>query len=318
MVRLRLALVQVRVDNSPAQTLASRLKHLDALLDEANVKRGDVDLVCFPEACCSPYLFESPQDAERRAEPERQRDVALEWVKATARRLDCGVAAGLILSDAEAEAETGARPRNAYVVVSPQGDVLTEQSKIFLYPTDEVWAAYPHPHEAAFRVVDLPWLGAGNARMIVGVCNDINSSGANDFFAYPLASAGKKQHANIVCLLTAWCSAGPFDPPAAHDEPVEPSAQLKYWLARLEPMLGTGAVFIAADRVGRETIPANVGAGGGRARIRYCGSSCCIQLSPNQPRLLGNLDTENEGVLRAQVELPPVVSPSFTESDSDA
>ena len=288
---VRVGLVQVRVDGDVGVRLPARLAHLDALV--AGVRPGELDLLCFPEACASPYLFADAADARRRAEPAEQAAGAVDFFRRLAVRLCCGVAAGLITL--RGDAAPSARPRNVFVVVSPAGEVRVTRSKNLLYATDKRWADEPRPDEA-FAVVRLPWLG--DVRAMFAVCNDINSRDESDFEAYPLASAAARDRAQLVVLLTAWCSQGPTATAAEHDAAVEVDDQLDYWFARLRPLWGSGAHLVAADRVGREPVP---GAKDG-ARVHYCGSSCAVRLGTTA-RVLGVLDAESEGVLRVQLEV---------------
>ena len=177
---------------------------------------------------------------------------------------------------------------NAQLVVGPDGRVERRYAKHFLYETDETWAEAGR--EGFLGGLESPWLPSG-VTYGLGICMDINPCEFKaPFDAYELATAHKARGTRLILFSSAWTHLK--DDTRAMDDP---RATASYWAARLAPLLGTGAVFVCADRVGAE------------GDVEFVGSSCVIELAERQ-RCVGLMGTRNEGVLVCACDvsaLPP-------------
>lgn len=158
-----------------------------------------------------------------------------------------------------------------------------------LYDADKKWQC----HEGdCFCSFILPF--APNIPIACCICMDINPYNFEaPWDDFELATFARNENAHLILMASAWCNAHPDDDPAVRNAPPNRWQTLEYWTSRLEPLLGSNAVFACADRIGAE---------GG---VTFCGSSCFIQLS-KQPQLLGTLSTTEEGLLVRDITLDAV------------
>jgi len=70
--------------------------------------------------------------------------------------------------------------------------------------------------------------------------------------AFELASFAAQHEADLVVCSMAWLVSEGEPPGSNQDKWDEVQSVLSYWAARLGPLLGTGAGFVAANRVGTE------------------------------------------------------------------
>jgi len=153
---------------------------------------------------------------------------------------------------------------NSVVTVAPDGTVLGNYRKRFLYYTDEVWALEgDKPHFYG----ELGALGP----VSVGICMDINPY---KFLApwneYEFATRALQTKSPMVVLSMAWLTR--LEPEELAQFPVEPDTEtLAYWLERFAPIVDAArqepVVLVMANRCGSEEGGAN-----------YAGTSAVIRI----------------------------------------
>lgn len=284
-MKMNVLLVQLQVAGVD-ETSEKRINHVEQII-LSGLKKDKVDLVLLPEMAFCSYCLPSATKASEIAR-EQEPKVRV-WASRFALENKIYLAFGYL-----GLSESSGNPRNALAVYGPDGKLVHDQSKRFLYVSDEVWT---DERAQDFGTVELSHIRT-KPKVMFAICNDINAYDftEEEMLSYPLARSCKESKAKILFLATAWCSAHPAMPAEAHDRPIVPSTQLEYWVDRLDPLIFEDLCFCAADLVGREAIPRT------NSFIRYCGSSCCLSLK--EPAIVaGPLDTEKEGTLLAHIPL---------------
>lgn len=202
----------------------------DQLLASRALAPGTLDLLILPEMSFSKHVarFSSSSYTYTQrylltpASAKSDFDECLAWATNTSLALHCGVICGCVRYSPEEGF------RNSILVTDPMGQLVAVRDKHFLYESDKVWAT-PGP---AFSKIRLDWL---NLSAMVAICNDINglTFDYQDMEKRSLANACMAQDVDLVILCTAWITAHPDDPPAAHDAPVQDEHTVLYWYACL-------------------------------------------------------------------------------------
>lgn len=257
---MRVCLVQLEVAYKEEE-IGERLARITALITSNKLEPGRTDLILLPETAFSNYCF---TDAEQAAEKAKDESEVLQWAAAIAVQYKCYLAFGLVSSNSRTKL-----PRNVLKLVDREGKVCHEQMKRFLYYSDLKWT---QEHAQEFVCVKLQTLQGTSIRAMFAICNDINAAQYSEMNQYALAKAALEANCQVLFLSAAWCSAHPQSPTRAHNAPITQIGQLEYWYERLLPLLGSKCHFCVADLVGREQLDLY------GKRIRYCGTSCCIDL----------------------------------------
>ena len=191
--------------------------------------------------------------------------------------------------DAASETETAF---NALVAVGPDGVVLANYHKTFLYVIDKTWAT----EGDGFTTITLPLRGASTSayddavRATLGICMDINPREFEaPWDAHELARACLDAESSLLLFASAWTNNHPDDDPATIT-PVDPAEVMTYWLRRLAPLVGSDVHFVCANRVGEER------------GITFTGCSCVMGL--REPRVVAAMGPEDVGVLVAEIDAP--------------
>jgi len=141
---------------------------------------------------------------------------------------------------------------NSAVMVSPQGNVLANYRKSFLFTVDETWA----DEGQGFFAAEVPG-GLGNVSM--GICMDLNPKNfVEPFDKYEFANHILDSKSDLVLMPMAWLTLQP--PSSIFDLAQVPDADtLAYWIQRLQPLLDNGGqgqsgetIFVACNRIGIE------------------------------------------------------------------
>lgn len=175
--------------------------------------------------------------------------------------------------------------RNSLLVVSPEGSLVHTYHKTFLYGeltndrADYLWAEAG----TGFVALDLPFpasspsrssAGSGTEpdtfRIVPGICMDFNMpTFESPFDRFELGTFADEHGADLVVGAMSWLDS---EPPLVEDaeegdadsseglgrkeDPRREWEQVKdvlaYWVLRLSPLIGSGAAFVCANRVGRE------------------------------------------------------------------
>eukprot|EP00002_Diphylleia_rotans_P019741 TRINITY_DN3816_c0_g1_i3.p1 TRINITY_DN3816_c0_g1~~TRINITY_DN3816_c0_g1_i3.p1 ORF type:complete len:257 (+),score=43.39 TRINITY_DN3816_c0_g1_i3:437-1207(+) len=226
---------------------------------------SNIDLLICPEMCFSGYMFTGKEDVSPHTEDVQ--GATFQWCVEQAKRLNCFVMAGY---PQRVEKDGEVLFYNSACFVHPDGSLLMNYQKTFLYDTDKTWA------EAGdgFKFIDVAELG----RIGFGICMDINPK---DFVApYGLrefANFHLKNNVDLIAFSSAWLKSGDSS-----------FSTIQYWGDRLLPLHGKPCFFMLANRVGTEN------------GTSFTGSSCVIDLEKRA--LLNSLNTDQEAVLVVSID----------------
>lgn len=264
-VTVKVVCVQVEpVYKDPAATMAKVTKLLVPVIS--------ADVILLPEMAFPGYTFDNAEDIQPYLEEPNERFPTFRWCQSEAQRTHSYVVCGY-----PETAPDGLF--NSQMVISPEGTLVTNYRKHFLYMLDKTWAQAG----GEFSTVEIRIHGK-KVRLGLGICMDINPCEFTaPFEDYELATHWKVSQADLMAFSTNWTSSRP-------DE--DPKQLINYWALRLTPVLEDAhkaAFFLAADRVGSEKGTA------------FMGSSCIVQTRP--PKLLASLDKTSEGLLQRSVVL---------------
>ncbi|GAA5981655.1 hypothetical protein JCM10908_004551 [Rhodotorula pacifica] len=293
----------------------------DALI--ASLEPGTLDLLVLPEMAFTGYCFQSKEHVEPFVE-EPGEGPTFGWAASAAQRLGCYVLIGLPTLDRAADAgdEEGPTYRNSVLIVSPKGVLVHTYHKTFLYGeltndrADYLWAKagsgfvaldLPFPRSSPFQTSN-PAINsdASTFRLVPAICMDLNMpTFESPFDKFELATFASENEADIVVGSMAWLDS---EPPLETDSREKDSREsrdgedlasqwedvrdvISYWVLRLSPLLGSGAAFVCANRVGRE------------GDVVFTGSSCALELS-DRPCVIEHAGKRGEKVIIARVSLP--------------
>lgn len=226
------------------------------------------------------YVFETKEEVQKVAE-QAGKGPTFRWCQRHACRLNCMVLCGYVELGVDGD-EAGCL-YNSMMVLSPDGELVCNPRKTFLYETDKHWATAG----SEFKTWYCPWL---DKTISFGICMDINPCDfAAPFEAFEFASQVVTHGSDLVLFSCAWCD---FEPPESDSFPT-----FSYWATRLTPIIkalkkGTypksNSYFVCSNRIGSEN------------GTFFVGASCALSLK--EPMLLAHAERLEETVLR--VELP--------------
>ncbi|KAK6496201.1 Carbon-nitrogen hydrolase [Arthrobotrys musiformis] len=244
-----------------------------------------VDVLVLPELAFTGYVFKSKASIRPYLEHTTS-GISTQWAKQTSRRLRCYTVVGypelaneykppsrhprasdpfsetpIDVSDDDEDDKIQDHCYNACVVTSPDGEVVTNYRKTFLYSTDEIWASegsnfgtttftFPtnNPSDAsggdaaAATAVAPTSQNQKNITVALGICMDLNPYKFEALFtAYEFANHVLSSSAQLVIVPMAWETREAYSPEAlkAHEKAMHRST-VGYWAMRLEPLFGSG------------------------------------------------------------------------------
>lgn len=230
------------------------------------------DIVVLPEMAFSGYSFNDRAEIQGILEEPNNQYPTFNWCTKQASRLGAYIFCGYPEKDSN-------NAYNSMMVVSPQGQLVENYRKRFLYVTDKTWALEGDRFKAV--VVNI---NGREYKVGLGICMDINPyEFTAPFNAFELANFWLSENVDFCAFSTNWTT--------EDDDPGQ--RLLNYWLNRMIPLLEDKKkrYFLAADRIGEER------------GIRYMGNSCIIELG-QKCKLLGRLERYPEGVLSYNLKLP--------------
>ncbi|KAF1850986.1 carbon-nitrogen hydrolase [Cucurbitaria berberidis CBS 394.84] len=252
------------------------IRRADNILQNTRIPT-DLDWLVLPELAFSGYNFHSLEEIRPFLEPTTS-GVSTQWAIQVARHYNCHVTIGYpeitIPSVNPSDRQT---QYNSTVTINPQGTVLHNYRKSFLYYTDETWASEgpgsqshhlsdPSSSDAPFFAGDLGNLG----KVTLGICMDINPYRfTSPWAAYEFASLALSTSSPIICISMAWlCHLTPTE---LMQDPTQPDiATVAYWVERFQPLVEAKedkpVYVILANRCGMEK------------GVCYAGSSTVIRI----------------------------------------
>ncbi|BGP07946.1 hypothetical protein JCM10049v2_003791 [Rhodotorula toruloides] len=271
----------------------------------AGIQPGALDLLILPEMAFTGYCFSSREDIAPYVE-ELKTGPTFRWARKTARKLGCYVIVGLPtveplpLKSPDSFTETASTPLpldlyyNSLLVVSPAGTLVHSYNKTHLYgglsndAVDYLWAT-PGAEGKTFRLAP-------------AICMDLNPPRFDaPFDKFEFGEFAAKEKVDLVVVSMAWLDSEPPLEQAGggegetskeeKDDWEETNQVMSYWVLRLNPLLGSGAAVICANRIGRE------------GDTVFTGSSAAIELG-DRPSVVAHASKRKEEVIFAQVRLP--------------
>lgn len=248
------------------------IERADKILQNTRIP-PDLDWLVLPELAFSGYNFHSLEEIQPFLEPTTS-GVSTQWAIQIARHYSCHVTIGY---PEITTAETPQTHYNSTVTISPQGTILHNYRKSFLYYTDETWAAEgpssrshklsdPDSPDAPFFAGELGALG----KVTLGICMDINPYRfTSPWSDYELAATAISAQCSLICISMAWlCHLTPTE--LAQDPGQPDVATVAYWVERFQPLVEAQAekpvYIIMANRCGMEK------------GVCYAGSSTVIRI----------------------------------------
>ncbi|KAK4569775.1 hypothetical protein LTR86_002744 [Recurvomyces mirabilis] len=286
---------------------------------EKNIQRAnDLIIDIQPQLAFTGYNFPNLSAIIPFLEPTTS-GITTQWAIATAKRLHCHIIAGypeIHTNDTTGETNN----YNSTVTISPQGDILNNYRKSFLYYTDETWATEGFRStttKAPFFSGPLGELG----KVGQGICMDINPYRFEAPWSdYEFANSMLQSGVPLVVLSMAWLTR--LEPSELAVEPDRPDMEtVAYWVERFRPFLENDSdreiIVVFANRCGVEgnrlgaveVENGNVVEEGDR--VCYAGSSCVMSFGQGQVRMFEKFGHEvallgkgEEGVLVVDTDQP--------------
>ncbi|KAG7697056.1 hypothetical protein KL930_002494 [Ogataea haglerorum] len=292
------------------------------LVDQIRSKKPDI--VIFPEMALTGYNFAGPNQIDPYLE-EQGGGKSFEFAKRVSQSLKCHT----VLGYPERHSST---TYNSAMLIGPDGSLVHNYRKSFLYKTDETWGAKESP--TGFEAFDIV-IKDCKIRSTIGICMDLNPYKFEaPFDAFEFANFCLEKQVQLILVPTAWMSTSwsedwkdqakytklfeqqmPFEidieRSAANDsiltaleEPYDRAKPDKrtaqYWLIRFQPLLFNKhekMVLAVCNRSGVE------------GDLMYAGSSSIFRFNGNvyedgvDLEVFGTLGQGVEGVLLRDVEV---------------
>ncbi|KAK4501287.1 hypothetical protein PRZ48_007094 [Zasmidium cellare] len=272
--------------------VAHNMHHAEHILSSTQVH---MDLLVLPEMAFSGYNFSSLEAIRPFLEPTAAGPTA-QWAAKIAAARNTTVIVGYpeIATETKPDGTTVTTNYNSTVTVGPNGTVLSNYRKSFLYYTDETWAAEGFKTTASQMPFFTGQLGTlGNVGH--GICMDINPYRFTAPWSdYEFATTMLRNKCRVVILSMAWLTRlGPED---CQVNPERPDMEtVAYWLERFWPFVDSQPqdpiVVVFANRCGSE------GSSKGAVqmehghdieigdRVAYAGSSCVMRFQSGSVKL---------------------------------
>ncbi|CEG36357.1 ubiquitin1-specific protease [Plasmopara halstedii] len=272
LIRVKMQVAIVQYDPQLGQ-VKRNLDYVNQMV--ASLCREDkIDILMLPEMAFTGYVFKSKADVTQVAEVAGKGQT-FNWCRQQARRLQCIVTCGYVEKEGELL-------YNSMLVVSPDGELVCNPRKTFLYETDKSWATAGK----SFYTWDCPWLGK---TISFGICMDINPNDFKaPFSAYEFGTHVVENKSDLVLFACAW---NDFE---NHD--IEPYSTISYWAQRLFPVIHSlqkgeyvksNCHFLCSNRIGTEN------------GTFFVGSSCILSLK--EPAIIAHAGRRTEELLRAEI-----------------
>ncbi|RMZ73260.1 amino-terminal amidase [Pyrenophora seminiperda CCB06] len=256
----------------------------------------DLDWLVLPELAFTGYNFHNLEEIKPFLEPTTS-GVSTQWAQRIAKHHNCHVTIGYpeITVPSKNPSDTQTQ-YNSTVTINPQGLIIHNYRKSFLYYTDETWAsegpgsfshklANPASPDAPFYSGQLGDLG----NVTMGICMDINPyKFVSPWSDYEFCSLALSTQSPLICISMAWlCHLTPTE---LAQEPSQPDvATVAYWVERFQPLVEAKSdrafCVVLANRCGMEK------------GACYAGSSTVIRIERGIVSLYATAGKSEETVL---------------------
>lgn len=248
------------------------IQRADNILRNTHIP-ADLDWLVLPELAFSGYNFHSLEEIKPFLEPTTS-GISTQWAIHVARHYGCHITIGY---PEITTTETPQTQYNSTVTVSPQGTILHNYRKSFLYYTDETWASEgpaSRSHKLSNATSPDPPFYTGElgalGKVTLGICMDINPYRfTSPWSDYEFAATALTSQCSLVCISMAWlCHLTPTE--LAQDPNQPDVATVAYWVERFQPLVEAQrdkpVYIVMANRCGMEK------------GVCYAGSSTVIKI----------------------------------------
>ncbi|AOA60678.1 Amidase [Komagataella phaffii CBS 7435] len=197
---------------------------LQETFKEKQVKKPNI--LILPELALTGYNFQSQQRIEPFLE-ETTKGASTQWAQKVSKTWDCFTLIGY----PEKSLESPPRIYNSAVLVSPQGKVMNNYRKSFLYEADEHWGC--SESSDGFQTVDLLIEGK-TVKTSFGICMDLNPYKFEaPFTDFEFSGHCLKTGTRLILCPMAWLS--PLSPSIKKDlSDIEKSRLQKFYLEKID------------------------------------------------------------------------------------
>lgn len=280
--------------------VSQNISRADALLSQNSTS---LDLLVLPEMAFSGYNFPSLAAITPFLEPTAAGPTT-QWAIRTATARNCTVIVGYPEIAASSSPSEPAKNYNSTITIGPNGKILANYRKSFLYYTDETWAT------EGFRSTStqMPFFASSLGSLGVvghGICMDINPyQFTAPWTHYEFATTMLRHGCKLVVLSMAWTTR--LTPEELMASPKVPDMEtVAYWLERFWPFqearLSGPVTVVLANRCGSEgqEVGEKLMEHGERieigSRIGYAGSSCVMKFQEGSVKLWEHFVGPNKG-----------------------
>ncbi|KAF1822758.1 carbon-nitrogen hydrolase [Dissoconium aciculare CBS 342.82] len=265
---------------------------------------GPMDLLVLPEMAFSGYNFPSRDAIFPFLEPTTAGPTT-QWAQKIAQQRQCTVIVGYP-EFAKDETTSKTTNYNSTVTVGPDGRILANYRKSFLYYTDETWAEEGFRSQRAGKLFFTGFIPPLGVNIGHGICMDINPyQFTADWAKYEFATSMLTNNVRYVILSMAWLTRLLHEDVVA--DPNRPDMEtVAYWLERFWPFMDSQPrepiVVVFANRCGSEgTQTGMMKLENGNDtplgdRVSYAGSSCIMRFQSGSVKLWENLASATKEV----------------------
>ncbi|CZT21709.1 related to amino-terminal amidase [Ramularia collo-cygni] len=277
---------------------SQNIARADSLL---STNQSNLDLLVLPELAFSGYNFPSLSAITPFLEPTTSGPTT-QWASRVAQTRNCTVIVGYPEICTNPDGST--TNYNSTVTVGPQGEILANYRKSFLYYTDETWATEgfkSSPNQSPFFAGQLGRLGLVGH----GICMDINPHRFEaPWTDYEFANTMLRNGCKLIVLSMAWLTRLTPEDTEAHAS-LPDMETVAYWLERFWPFQEARSqepiVVVFANRCGSEGViegervlehGSSIELGN---RVAYAGSSCVMKFQGGSVKLWEHFVGPNKG-----------------------
>ncbi|GMF02295.1 hypothetical protein B5S28_g2582 [[Candida] boidinii] len=207
-MKLRIAAVQV---NPRLGKIEENIKKFTKIIENGltdksiNKSLKTPDILILPELALTGYNFASKKDIEPYLEIQGK-GTTYNWAKEISSKYNCHTLIGYpekkYFTETTNKGTSDFKIYNSAVLVNPQGEIIHNYRKTFLYETDETWGCSESP--TGFETFDFN-IKDKKIKTTIGICMDLNPYKFKaPFGAFEFGNHVVKTDARLVLVPTAW------------------------------------------------------------------------------------------------------------------
>lgn len=154
MTKLRVALLQL---NPTLHQVQENINRANTIISKLPSNNG-IDLLVLPEFAFTGYNFPNPETLKPYLEQTTKPGPSITWAQETSKKLSCFTVLGY--------PQFQEKVFNSAIVINPQGEIIHNYNKSFLYETDEKFGAVEGEGFKTFEI--------NGIKTSIGICMDLN------------------------------------------------------------------------------------------------------------------------------------------------